>query len=167
MHWRVKNSSIFTLSYVSVPFLCAQWHWRKIFSRQNGVSYAGSSSKVVIIISHRLEINQAKLGGDFHLVKLDWDVPLPFLWLWEITKSDSKTVCQLWAFCNAINSIQDYSDVDGLQRVPRTHLRTETHFAFIAIPVIEFQVQGYMGRFIYILDSSNTSSITFRTRFQL
>ena len=38
-------------------------------------------SKVVIIISHRLEINQAKLGGDFHLVKLDWDVPLPFLWL--------------------------------------------------------------------------------------
>ena len=55
-------------------------------------------SKVVIIISHRLEINQAKLGGDFHLVKLDWDVPLPFLWLWEITKSDSKTVCQLWPF---------------------------------------------------------------------
>ena len=111
MHWRVKNSSIFTLSYVSVLFLCAQWHWRKIFSRQNGVSYAGSSSsKVVIIISHRLEINQAKLGGDFHLVKLDWDVPLPFLWLWEITKSDSKTVCQLWAFCNATNSIQDYSE---------------------------------------------------------
>ena len=121
VHRRVKNSSIFTLSYVSVLFLCAQWHWRKIFSRQNGVSYAGSSSKVVIIISHRLEINQAKLGGDFHLVKLDWDVPLPFLWLWEITKSDSKTVCQLWAFCNATNSIQDYSEwLVGLPRYTRS-----------------------------------------------
>ena len=33
---------------------------------------AALSSKVVIIISHRLEINQAKLGGEpLHLVKLD------------------------------------------------------------------------------------------------